>query len=227
MEHRLLEIGRNHNLNTAEGKLAYYQEAAKVLAQLDSRVERDLYAGRLSDLLKVSKDAILQEVNEARTKKEKRETRYQLPTLLRQEKKELQKVNPQAVDSPRAAAAEENLLGTLIMHPDYIPAIAATLSPEQMVTDFNRQLYTHILQRHRQGLMVELAFLASDYDEAGMAYVTRMVRDVSEQAVTPEEAARFAAIIREEYALRHVQDPATASDDELRQMMETLRNRKK
>ncbi|MBQ9842225.1 MAG: DNA primase [Clostridia bacterium] len=227
VEHRLLEIGRNHNLNTAEGKLAYYQEAAKVLAQLDSRVERDLYAGRLSDLLKVSKDAILQEVAEARTKKEKKETRYQLPTLLRQEKKELQKVNPQAVDNPRASAAEENLLGTLILHPDYIPAIAATLAPEQMVTDFNRRLYTHLLERHRQGLLVELAFLAADYDEAGMAYVTRMVRDVSEQAVTPTEAARFAAIIREEHSLRMAQDPSTASDDDLRKMMETLRNRKK
>ena len=96
-----------------------------------------------------------------------------------------------------------------------------------MVTDFNRRLYKHLLDRHRQGLLVELAFLAADYDEAGMAYVTRMVRDVSEQAVTPAEAARIAAIIREEYSLRHMQDPTAASDEDLRQMMETLRNRKK
>ena len=54
VEYRLLELGKNHSLQTAEGKLAYYREAAKLLADIHSPVERDLYAGRLSDLLGVN-----------------------------------------------------------------------------------------------------------------------------------------------------------------------------
>ena len=69
VEHRLLELGKNHNLQTSEGKLAYYHEAAKLLAVLDSPVERDLYAGRLSEILSVSKEAILQEIDSVRQKK--------------------------------------------------------------------------------------------------------------------------------------------------------------
>ncbi len=227
VEHRLLEIGKTHNVHTSEGKLAYYREAAKILAALDSPVERDLYAGRLSTLLGVSKDAILQEVEDARKKKRRQEVKYQLPNLIRQEKKEMQQVNPDAVGNTRAAAAEERLLGMLILHPDYIKQARATLSPEQMVTAFNRQLYTRILDRDRQGLLVELAFLAADYDTDGMAYIARMVRDAGACAVTPDEVSRLTAVIREEHTLRPMADPTAVSDEDIQGMLDALRARKK
>ena len=112
VEHRLLEIGKEHNVHTSEGKLAYYREAAKILAALDSPVERDLYAGRLSDLLGISKDAILQEVESARKKKRRQEVKYQLPNLIRQEKKEMQQVNPDAVHNTRATADQSLALAS-------------------------------------------------------------------------------------------------------------------
>ncbi|MBQ7088544.1 MAG: DNA primase [Clostridia bacterium] len=227
VEHRLLEIGRNHNLQTSEGKLAYYHEAAVLLAALDSPVERDLYAGRLSEILGVSKEAILQEIDSIRRRKQRQEVKQQLPNLLRQEKREMQHVNPDAVTFPRAAAAEESLLGILILHPDYIRQVRSLLPPEQMMTAFNRGLYQRLLDRDRQGLLIELAFLAADYDEAGMAYITRMVRDVGDRIVTPEELERCVAVIREEYALRHMSDPASASDEDIQAMMEALRKKKK
>ena len=226
VEHRLLEIGRNHNLQTSEGKLAYYSEAAKLLAVLDSPVERDLYAGRLSEILGVSKEAILQEIDSIRRKKQRQEVKQQLPNLIRQEKKEMQSVNPDAVKHTRAAAAEESLLGILILHPNFIRQVRETLPPEQMMTEFNRGLYQRILDRDRHGLMVELAFLSADYDEAGMAYITRMVRDVGDRIVNPEEVARCTAVIREEYSLRHLNDPSSATDEDIHAMMEALRKRK-
>ncbi len=226
VEHRLLEIGKDHNLGTSEGKLAYYSEAAKLLAALDSPVERDLYAGRLSEILTVSKEAILQEIDSIRRKKQRQASKQQLPNLLRQEKREMQSVNPDAVKFERAAAAEESLLGILILHPNFIRQVRETLPPEQMMTAFNRGLYQRLLDRDRHGLMVELAFLAADYDEAGMAYITRMVKDVGDRIVTPEEVARCAAVIREEYAMRHMSDPAAASDEDIQAMMDALRKRK-
>ena len=60
-----------------------------------------------------------------------------------------------------------------------------------------------------------------------MAYITKMVRDMGERVVTPEEVARFAAIIREEHSLRHIQNPGEASDEDIQKMLDTLRQRKK
>ena len=226
VEYRLLELGKTHSLLTAEGKLAYYREAAKILADLHSPVERDLYAGRLGELLKVSKDAILQEIEDVRKKKRRQEVKYQLPNLIRQENKEMQQVNPEAVQHTRAAAAEECLLGLLILHPDYIKQARALLAPEQVVTAFNRGLYTRILDRDRQGLLVELPFLAADYDADQMAYITRMVRDAGVCTVNPDEVSRLAAIIREEHGLLAMANPETMSDDDIQGMLDALRRKK-
>lgn len=226
VEYRLLEIGKQHSISTPDGKLGYFKEASKVLAGLDSPVERDIYAGRVSELLSISKDAILQEINGIRARQQRTQRRQQLPNLMRQENKELRQVNPDAVTYPRAASAEESLLGTLILHPDYIRQIRSVLDPAQMVTEFNRKLYGHLLERDRQGLMVELAFLSANYDEDAMAYISRMVRDARERAVTAQDAANFAAIIREEHALRFIADPASASDEDIQGMLDALRARK-
>ena len=219
IEYRLLEIGRTNDIHTPNGKVGYMKEATTLLARLDSPVERDVYAGRLSDLLGVSKDAILQEIQNQRTAE-----RQQLTTILRQETKELRKVNPQADKFPRAAAAEESLLGTLILHPDYIPQAKKELLPEMMLTEFNRTLYARLLERHTQGLMVELAFLSADYDELGMAYISRMVKDAKDRVA--EDITAYTAIIREEHVLRDMADPSSASDESIQIMLETLRARK-
>lgn len=227
VEYQLLAIGQRHDIQTSNGKIAYLKDAVEVLAALDSPVERDVYAGRLAQLLSISKDAILQELDRTRHSRQRTETKRRLPELLRKETRELSQVNPQAATYPRAAGAEESLLGTLLQHPDYIGRAASLIQPEQFVTDFNRTLYTRLQERHRQGLLIELAFLSADYDERDMAYIARMLRQAQERTDTPEDLAEYAGIIREEYALRGMHDPAAVSDDELRRMMAALREKKK
>ena len=227
VEYQLLAIGQRHDIQTSNGKIAYLKDAVEVLAALDSPVERDVYAGRLAQLLSISKDAILQELDRTRHSRQRTETKRRLPELLRKETRELSQVNPQEAPYPRAAGAEESLLGTLLQHPDYIGRAASLIQPEQFVTDFNRTLYTRLQERHRQGLLIELAFLSADYDERDMAYIARMLRQAQERTDTPEDLAEYAGIIREEYALRGMHDPAAVSDDELRRMMAALREKKK
>ncbi len=226
VEYRLLEIGGRYDIATTDGKLAYFREAVKILAPLDSPVEQDLYAGRLSQLLGISKDAILQEIRRARRKTQRGEQRQELPQLIQQEKKERRQVNPDANTFPRAAGAEESFLGSLFVHPDFFRRARAELPPEQMVTAFNRELYNLLLEREKQGLLIELPFLAADYDEAGMAYIARMVRQAQDRTVTPEEFSGYMAIIREEHSLQGMQHPAETSDGDILKMMETLRQRK-
>ncbi len=224
IEYRLLEIGRNNDIATANGKMGYMKEAVGVLARLDSPIERDVYAGRLGELLGVSKDAILQEIAASRRRNQRAQERQQLSTIMRQEKKELRRVNPEAETFPRAANAEESLLGTLIVHPDYIKQARAAIRPEEFLTEVNRTLYRRLLERDSQGLLVELAFLAADYDEAGMAYISRMVKDAKERVA--EDIGNYIAIIREEHALKDMANPSEASDESIQKMLETLRKRK-
>ncbi len=226
LEYRLLELGKKHNLTTPDGKVAYMKEAAGLLADLDSPVEQDVYAGRLAQQLDIRKEFIQREVETEQKRRQRAARKRELPNLIRRENKDIRQVNPEAATYPKGAGAEECLLGTLLIHPDYIKAVAATLSPEQFVTAFNRGVYARLLERHRHGLLTELAFLSADYDEDGMAYISRMVREAGERAATPEDAATYAAIIRREHDLMGMHDPSGASDEDIQKMLETLRKQK-
>ena len=109
---------------------------------------------------------------------------------------------------------------------DYIGKMAAQLPPEEFATDFNRELYRRLVERHESGQPVDLAYLSADYDGDGMGYISRIVRDARERVNSLEEAGRYAAVIREEHRLQALSHPENLSDDKISEVLEALRQAK-
>ena len=213
-------------LGTADGKVAYLREAAALLAELQSPIERDVYAGKLSAELGVNKSAILDQVQELMERRKKQQKSRQLSQIVRNTENTIKKANPDAAAHPRAVSAEEGLLGLLLLNPDYIGRIAGGLPPEMFATDFNRGLYQRLIQRYESGQPVDLAFLSADYDGDGMGYISRMIRDARERVNSLEEAGRYAGVIEEEFRLQSLNDPRGMSDEKISEVLEALRKAK-
>ena len=226
VEYRLIALGKRHMLGTADGKVAYLREAAALLAELQSPIERDVYAGKLSAELGVNKSAILDQVQELMERRKKQQKSRQLSQIVRNTENTIKKVNPDAAAHPRAVSAEEGLLGLLLLNPDYIGRIAGGLPPEMFATDFNRGLYQRLIQRYESGQPVDLAFLSADYDGDGMGYISRMIRDARERVNSLEEAGRYAGVIEEEFRLQSLNDPRGMSDEKISEVLEALRKAK-
>lgn len=226
VEYRLIALGKRHMLGTADGKVAYLREAAALLAELQSPIERDVYAGKLSAELGVNKSAILDQVQELMERRKKQQKSRQLSQIVRNTENTIKKANPDAAAHPRAVSAEEGLLGLLLLNPDYIGRIASRLPPEMFATDFNRGLYQRLIQRYESGQPVDLAFLSADYDGDGMGYISRMIRDARERVNSLEEAGRYAGVIEEEFRLQSLNDPRGMSDEKISEVLEALRKAK-
>ena len=226
VEYRLIALGKRHMLGTADGKVAYLREAAALLAELQSPIERDVYAGKLSAELGVNKSAILDQVQELMERRKKQQKSRQLSQIVRNTENTIKKANPDAAAHPRAVSAEEGLLGLLLLNPDYIGRIAGGLLPEMFATDFNRGLYQRLIQRYESGQPVDLAFLSADYDGDGMGYISRMIRDARERVNSLEEAGRYAGVIEEEFRLQSLNDPRGMSDEKISEVLEALRKAK-
>ena len=225
LEYQLVNIGAKYDLATPDGRVSYLQEAAALLAGSE-KVEQDVYAGRLSAEVDVSKDAILQMIAKNARKREKRQKNQELFAALRQDAAVLRKVNPDALAHTRAAKAEEVLLGTLLLHPDFIPQVREVLPPEHMVTALNAEIYRRILERQRQGLLLELSFFAADFDDDQMAYITHMVQEAKGDAFTAADALRYAGIIEEEHRLQKVNKPEELDNAEIADILSFLRDKK-
>ena len=130
--------------------------------------------------------------------RQKQQQKKALSQAVRHSEEGVRKANPDATAHPRAARAEEGLLGLVLLHPDYLSAVAEALPPDQMVTAFNRRVYAQLLDRQRQGLLTELTLLSADYEDVEMAYLSHMVQRAREGAQTPEQALAYARVVAQE-----------------------------
>ncbi len=226
LEYRLIELGRQFDVATADGRSRYLQAAAKLLAEVDSAIERDVYAGRIAAETGVSKSALLAEITAAEKKRRRQHARQELSQALRQNEAALRRINPEAEQHPRAARAEEALLGLLMRNPDFIGRVADTLPPNELATPFNRELYERLIARQQQGLVINLALLSADYDVDEMAYITRMEQEAGERNNTLDEALDCAEVIRQERQAATVRE-GSVSDEQLEAYLKQLRESKK
>ncbi len=228
VEYRLMELGKRHLLNTSDGKVAYLKEAAELLSELSNPLEREVYATRLAADLSVSKENFLLQISAQMKRKQKQRQERQMSQIVRQSEEAVKKINPEAATAVRAASAEEALLGMILLNPDYLTAIEPLLSPEQLVTAFNRRLYEFLLERFRQGKMIELSFLSEEYNAEEMAYISKMVKDSRERvsSLSLDEAKRYAEVIKREHRLRELQDPSELTPEQIREKLMTMKQMK-
>jgi len=154
IEFQLLAARGDLDLSVPAGKADYLKEAVKVLVRC-SKIELDIYAGRLSQELEVNKDAILSQVEQQRKRGARRQERELQRELMQIQNKSSVKIDPQRGLHPAAAKAEERLLGLLLRHPDFYLKLRETLSPGDFVTPFNRELAEKLFARLEKGQGIE------------------------------------------------------------------------
>ena len=117
------------------------------------------------------------------------------------------RVNPDAAKDPRAAAAEESLLGLLLIFPEYREEIAAgreTLTGEDFATDFNRRVFEAILRGHRQEGGFRFELLGEEFSPEEMGRIRRM--EVARQELTQNGPSAFRAAVAGLRELREERD---------------------
>ncbi len=228
VEYRLIELGQRHLLNTSEGKVTYLREATQMLAELNDPLERDVYLGRLAQDLSVSKDALKTQLEYQLQRRKKQRQERQMSQVIKQSEAGLRKANPDAAEHVRAASAEEALLGMLLLNPDFLGSVSQTLSPDEMVTPFNRGVYQRLLDRYKQGMLVELSVLAEEYEPEEMAYITGMLRESRERGTTlsAEDVAYYVGVIKKEHQLQVLREPSALTPEEIQQKLELMRKMK-
>ena len=89
-------------------------------------------------------------------------------------------VNPDRIRNPRATAAEETILGILLLFPEQLGELKKSdigLVPEDFITEFNRRVYTALLACAESGAPVSVSSLGEQFNEAEMGRIVKMSVD--------------------------------------------------
>ncbi len=170
-----------YDVSTGEGKIKASAELCTEIAKFDSAVEREIYISKVSDVLGISKDSLASEMKKAFKRRNAADASSFQKRIQDQALGKGDKVNPEYISNPAAGAAEEAIIGILLLYPERVAQICSDDSPikeDDFVTAFNRRVFTAIKRLYMNGIHDESA-LGGEFsaDEMGRIFRMRIKRE--------------------------------------------------
>ena len=171
-DHKSERILSKYDLTVGTDKIKATREICALIAEYWSAVEREVYIDQASKRLEMPTDVLKNSVEQLRRKQTRanaaKESREALATV----KNFGDRINPDSVKNPRAAAAEETVIGLLLLRDEYRDAVERgeiNLTDADFVTEFHRRVFGAIMRRHGSdgGFRRELLGLDFTPDELG------------------------------------------------------------
>lgn len=196
---KLETVLAKHDVTLPEEKIKAAAELCEIISRVYSSAEREVYINAVSDKLGISTDSLKGDVEriQRRHAKEGRQQESRQAQLAAMNLGD--KINPEAAGSVQAAAAEETIIGLLLLYAEHRTAVVkggVPLTADVFITAFHRRAFEAIMA-------LELSDGGFDFALLGERF-------------TPEEMGRMAKL---EQKRRVLTENGTAV---LRGAMETL-----
>lgn len=226
IEYRLMKLKENYNLNTTDGKVAFLNEAVKIVATIESPIERDVFASKLCAELEIDKNAFLEQISKVK----RRDRRENIKKETRQIQAELNgqsdKINREHYKKPRSSSAEEALLVYLINNPDYANSISERVTPDKFSNSLIKRYYEYVLSKIKSGYE-PLTSVASDFNSDEVSYLYKLISTTIPAASTREAVEEYINVINEESNKLTSDKLADMSADDINDYIMKMKQNKK
>ena len=226
IEYRLMKLKENYNLNTTDGKVAFLNEAVKIVATIESPIERDVFASKLCTELEIDKNAFLEQISKVK----RRDRRENIKKETRQIQAELNgqsdKINREHYKKPRSSSAEEALLVYLINNPDYANSISERVTPDKFSNSLIKRYYEYVLSKIKSGYE-PLTSVSSDFNSDEVSYLYKLISTTIPAASTKEAVEEYINVINEESNKLTSDKLADMSADDINDYIMKMKQNKK
>lgn len=226
VEYRLQKLKQSYNLETSDGKVGYLEAAAKIIAEISSPIERDVYTSKICSEYSMEKAAFASQINAA-ARRTRREYRSKEQRKIRTELSgRADKIDTDHYKQPRSSSAEESLVAFLVKNPDSAEYIAKNVKAEQFKNALMKQYYKYFLSRIQSGLS-PLTNAAADFSGDEVSKLYQILSKHSAIASTGQALNEYINVINEESQKLSNEDIVSMTGDDLNEYVKKLRDNKK
>lgn len=173
VEYKLLRAAEGIDMSGDDGRLKYLIKAAEVLASIDDALTVDLYENKLSQKYGVSKTALASKIaeirkNHIRTRQKKEISDVIAPRFSRDD------INPEKRTIPKIVAAEETVLSVLLQHPDLFEKAYEKLKPDDMVSAFNKRVYSEFVNILIDKSAIDISLLGDKFTPTELGFIVSL-----------------------------------------------------
>ena len=217
IEYGILRERDKYDLDSIDGKTKFLTAVSAILADANP-IEQDAYAAKLASEMGISKDAIMQEIRRAYKRKAEARRKNQFSEIVRETVSPKDEINPERAKHMRAAKAEEALLSSLMLNPDFYRKIKDELSEDVFITEFNRRAFKAISQRLEEGRSIELSMFAAEFTPEEMGRLAQFEAMGGSISNTIEECRDCINVLKQEKTANSGVNAAELSDEEFRKL---------
>lgn len=208
--------------DTDEGRIEYLKRCVNVLADITSPIERDVYAGRLAEANRVNKEMIIQQVN-GLIKKRQNKSKSKEWTEIRTFQKQM-RTNPDSYRKPKEYKAEIGIISYLSANPDEADYISSKIAPEQFATDFNKKVYSVMLEKIKNSAFSDILSLQSEFSADEMGKITEIEVNSKDVNINKTALDDFINILVS--SADNSESAKDMSDDEFLKYIQNLKRKK-
>ena len=147
-EFKLQSVLAKHDLNIPDEKIKAAAELCNIISRVYSSAEREVYIHAVSDRLSLSEDSLRKDVDGAMRRNAKAGKQQESQQARLSAMGIRDKINPEAAGNIQAAAAEEAIVGLLLLYGEHRKSVATGQVPiasEDFVTTFHRRVFDCIM----------------------------------------------------------------------------------
>lgn len=205
------------DLSTEAGRVELLRRASKILAAIESPLEREVYISRTSRKCDIPTEVLKTHINGLLKKNSRTEKRSEWRNITSKAAYSRDDLNPEAQDHKKEAKAEENIIYFLLKHPAEAAEIEKNAPPDIFITALNRKIYTALLEKMKTSEKFTLSLLAGEFSDEEMGRISRI--DVTNREFTINRSV-FADCINVLKSYRS-SDSKNMSDDDLRKLFKS------
>lgn len=222
------KLRRAHDMETPEGRVGFLQDFVRLLADIPSPIQREVYLGRVCRELEVDKQAVtLQLQDTLRRKKkgqEKREARQLRPFTAAQASA---RTDMEKQKYPKFVLAEERLIAYLIRNPDGWEWLRRELTAEEFISATDRAIYEAVAARLSDGLAADMMSLSPLLKEEELARLSEILASPGGENILPREAEDYIDTLKSFHTQKTNQEVGNMGLDDYRDYIASIAKGKK
>ena len=187
MEFRLGALKNGLDMKNDEDRISYIRKAAQLLTELSSKLEVEIYAGRVAEAAGVTRDAVVAEVESLRKKQRRTEQKKQHADDMSVDR-QLQPPRETGVryDQPVAARFEEGLIALVADHPGLAKRAALRVQPEDFTAEPLRTIFFRMIETIGDGDTLNMSVFQNELEDGAVRLLSRIMA-ADHPHVNPEQ----------------------------------------
>lgn len=217
------KLRRSHDMDTPEGRVGFLQDFVRLMADIPSPIQREVYLSRVCRELEVDKQAVALQLEAALRRKrkgeQKREARQLRPFTagLASARTDLEKQK-----YPKFVLAEERLIAYLVRNPDGWEWVRREVVPEEFISPTDRAIYEAVAGRLSDGLSADMMGLSPVLGEDAMARLSEILASPGGENISVRDAEDYIRTLKSFHTQKTSEEVGNMGEEDLRDYIASI-----